>query len=336
MPTETKRQYAKRTLLLAIFLTSTLVASSASALMAGASPDSPDNRIDIITSSSPWSGAVAINIAGNVYSGVLVASRYVLTAAHVASGSTANPSSLLVIVNVPGGANAIPASHIEVFPSFSFPYDDLALIQLSTSAPDEAIRYKVQDAVITTGTNIKLVGYGASGNGNVGTSVGASASVRRVGENVVDVLTASIDSSGKTSAFYLYDFDGPTGKGAMGNGTLGNTRETMVAPGDSGSPAFMTTSNGQTVLMGINNFATAFSGGTLTYTFGQGGGGMRLSDPRFISWLREKSEYSIRMASDPDDDVGSAPIPAWALGALAGSLLVLIRRNQGRALPPAA
>jgi len=138
-----------------------------------------------------------------------------------------------------------------------------------------------------------------------------------------------MDTSGRSSAFYLYDFDGPSGRGSMGTGTLGNARETMVAAGDSGSPAFVT-KNDQYVLMGINNFAADFaSGAAPSYKFGNGGGGMRLSDPRFISWLREKSGYAIHATSDPD--AGDAPIPGWAGLLLAGSLLVGLRvHHAGR------
>jgi hypothetical protein len=269
-------------------------------MMAGVAPDSPASRQDPIIANSPWSGVVAIKIGTGVYSGVLLSSRHVLTAAHVAGGLAGNPADLKVVVNLPGAASAIPASRIDVFPSFSFPYDDLALVLLSSDAPDDAIRYVVQDGPISPGaTIITLVGYGGSGQGDTGVNVGGNEFIRRVGENVVDVLAEKVDASVRTSAFYLYDFDGPTGNGQMGGSTLGNARETMVAPGDSGSPAFVT-SAGRNVVMGINTFAAPGKGSpNITYTFGNGGGGIRLSDPRFIQWLRATSANEIHLASEP-------------------------------------
>lgn len=318
--------------LLILSLAAALSPLAAHALMAGSasgSPaDSPAARIDSPASSTAWSGAVAINIGG-AYSGVLVASRYVLTAAHVAAGSVANPAGVQVVFNLADGQTSIPASRIDVFPSFSFPYDDIALIQLSQDAPAGAQRYAVLDTAISAGTTFTMVGYGDSGYGNVGANVSRNVSTRRYGENRADLLQAAVDGSGRTSAFYIYDFDGSTGNGAFGGKTLGNTRETMVAVGDSGSPAFVT-QNGKRYLMGINSFAADVSNiGSITYTFGNGGGGIRLSDPRFVSWLREKSTFDIRMASDPELAEGDAPLPLWALGLLGMGLLAAMykRRN---------
>jgi hypothetical protein len=305
-------------------------------MMAGVAPDSPEKRIDPITADSEWSGVVAIRTGGGVYSGVLLANRYVLTAAHVASGAVAAPAELKVILNLSGGASVIAASRIDVFPSYNFPYDDLALIQLASDAPAEAIRYPVQDAIVKPGaTIITLVGYGGSGQGNTGPSVGGNESIRRVGENVVDVLTDKIDKSGRSGAFYLYDFDGPSGNGPLGGSTLGNDRETMVAGGDSGSPAFVD-SAGRMAVMGINTFAAPLGSGTaITYTFGQGGGGMRLSDPRVINWLRTTSGNEVHLASEPVSMLHTHATPLIAGLSVAGAALVavLYHRRTSRNRP---
>jgi hypothetical protein len=307
------------------------------AMMAGVAPDSPTNRIDPVTTESEWSGVVAVRTGGNVYSGVLLSDRYVLTAAHIAAGAASKPDELKVVINLAGTPNVIAASRIDVFPGYDFPYNDLALIQLVTDAPADARRYPVQDAVIRPGASIiTLVGYGSSGQGNTGPSIGSNESIRRVGENVVDALPDRIDNSGRTGSFYLYDFDGPTGTGPLGGITLGNARETMVAGGDSGSPAFVM-SAGRIVVMGINTFATPLGNGSaITYTFGQGGGGMRLSDPKFISWLRTASGREVRLASEPVSSLGNVAIPVMAgVGVTGSALLTLMLWRRKRAhIPP--
>jgi len=301
--------------------------------MAGALPDTPAARVDLPVTYSPWSGVVAIKTGGGVFSGVLIADRYVLTAAHVASGAVENPAALEVQFNLPEGAISISASRVDVFPGYSFPYDDLALIQLSSDAPGSAKRYTVLDTTVVPATVMKLVGYGASGNGDTGTTLGSNPAVRRVGENALDVMQSAMDKSGRSSTFYLYDFDGPTGQGSMGGGTLGNTRESMVAVGDSGSPAFISRNN-QYLLMGINNFAADFSGGTTatTYKFGNGGGGMCLSDPRFISWLRQKSDNTMRTSSDAET-TSKLPVPVWAGALVSSGFLVALRIRKRRQSP---
>ncbi|MGL1311187.1 hypothetical protein ACSTKO_24475, partial [Vibrio parahaemolyticus] len=85
----------------------------------------------------------------------------------------------------------------------------------------------------------------------MGVTVSASSSVKRTGTNVVDALQQTLDTSGLISRFYVYDFDGPTGNGSLGGPTLGNSTETLVAVGDSGSPAFVRSGN-SLQLFGIN------------------------------------------------------------------------------------
>jgi len=121
----------------------------------------------------------------------------------------------------------------------------------------------------------------------IGDSGGHDArAVKRTGTNVVDALQLTIDSSGLTSRFYIYDFDGPTGNGSSGGPTTGNTSETLVAVGDSGGPSFVR--NGNVLqLFGINTFVSApAAGASVNYQFGTIGGGIVASEPRFASWLQ--------------------------------------------------
>src|ERR1700761_8835214 len=68
------------------------------ALMAGESPDSPAARIDPNTADSPYAGVGAVVVGGQPLSGVLIASQYVLTAAHVVSGQS--PSNIQFVLNL--------------------------------------------------------------------------------------------------------------------------------------------------------------------------------------------------------------------------------------------
>jgi hypothetical protein len=269
------------------------------ALMAGAPPDTPAARIDANTPDSPWAGVVAIRAGNNTFSGVAVSAHHILTAAHVANASGGDPAKLDVMLNsAPGGPIRLSVSHIEIFPSNAFPYDDLGLLTLAESLPDSVPTYPINDLPPETGkTLLTLVGYGDSGQGNIGVSIGANPAVKRVGENMLDALTPRVDKSGHTSSFYFYDFDGPEGNGPIGSSSLGNARETSVSSGDSGSPAF-TLINGYQAITGINTFASPLnSARPLNFTFGQGGGGMLLSDPRFLQWLKEKSAQEIQLVS---------------------------------------
>lgn len=294
---------------LAIILAS-LHCRFADATMAGAAPDTPDARVDSNTASSPWNGVGSVVVSGGVYSGVVVAPRFVLTAAHVV-GSTA-PAAIQFVLNVGGNqTHTIAARAVFRYPSASFPYDDLALVELTVAVPGGVNVYPLVRDSFTAAQRITLVGYGASGNGNVGVSVGAARSVKRTGENVVDAVQTTMDSSGHSSLFYLYDFDGPSGTGVMGGSTLGNAVETLVAGGDSGSPAFI-----GTALMGINTFVSQpVAGQPNDYKFGMVGGGMLLSRPEFLSWIDATTGYTTTGAA-----VDIPTLPQWAL--IAGAMLL--------------
>ncbi|GAB2877039.1 hypothetical protein GCM10027046_01070 [Uliginosibacterium flavum] len=289
------------------------------AMMAGTAPDSPQARIDANSPESAWAGVVALRVGNGVYSAVAVAPRHILTAAHVAGGKNGDGAGISLVLNISGNqGQALVVTQVEVFPGYAFPYDDLALLTLSDDLPEGVPLYPINDLPPVPGqTLLTLVGYGASGTGDLGNTSGGDANIKRVGENMLDTLRPSVDASGRSSSFFLYDFDGPDGDGAMGGPTLGNARESMVSGGDSGAPAF-TLINGYHVLTGICTFATPLnSGRALNYGFGQGGGGMLLSDARFIVWLLEKSGGSVRLLSTlPESGHVDYRLPALAAGTL--------------------
>ena len=296
----------------------------ARALMAGASPDSPAARVDANLAGSRFAGVAAISINGGTYSGVVIAPQYVLTAGHVAAAGAA--SQMQVVLNpgaTPWTSAVISAT---TYPTYNFPGDDLAILQLATPVPAGVPVYPLYSGTIRTGLTLWLAGYGASGNGNVGVSIGASNTVKRTGENALDQLTAQLASGGPVSSYFLYDFDGPSGNGPLGGPTLGNAVETMVAVGDSGGPSFVQVGSALE-LLGINTFVAAPNGQSVTYTFGDYGGGIVAADPRFASWLKTTTQGTL--GESPPNDV-DGPLPAWSYLLLGGALLAMGQRAGSR------
>lgn len=279
------------------------------ALMAGQSPDSPAARVDANSASSPWNSAVSVLVNGQPFSGVVVAPRYVLTAAHVVGLSP--PADVRVQVNA-GPSVVLEVTAIQKFPSASFPYDDLAVLTLQADVPEAVTIRPIYTPALAGPRTVDLVGYGASGAGNVGPTVSPQASVKRRGRNVIDQLANTVDTSGRQSRFYFFDFDGPSGNGPRGGPTVGNATETGVAGGDSGSPAFIE-ADGQIWLYGINNFtALSAAGAQPDFRFGSVSGGMVVGDARFLPWLQTQTAGTL----GPRPPLADVPLPWWSVLAM--------------------
>jgi hypothetical protein len=270
--------------------------------MAGNLPDTAAARIDPNTTLSPWSGVVSVVIGGAPFSGVVVGPRHVLTAAHVALNQ--NPANVTVVANTSATPTLLAVEAVTSYPTAAFPYDDLSLLRLVQPVPAGVAVYPVMDVAQPLGTRVTLVGYGGSGNPATGASVAGTSSIKRRG---------------------LYDFDGPTGNGPIGGATLGNSVETSVVGGDSGSAAFVDTASGP-ALYGLNTAVINFSGAAAG-AFGSGGTGMVLSHAPYLSWLTAQTNGSLSLSSQ----VGSADVPAlapWGLAALGGGFAWLLRRSE--------
>jgi secreted trypsin-like serine protease len=215
----------------------------------------------------------------------LIAPGYVLTAGHVAYG--ASPGNITFNLNVGGDlTQRISAEAVYTAPGFNGfnpanLANDLAIIKLSQQVTGAVPTYDILRSEMAVGTTLTFVGYGVSGNGNVGVTTGTSASMKRTGQNNADYFV--VDSNGKPSVYY-FDFDGPNqATNVIGGGTLGNDVETTVGSGDSGSPAFYQDGNGHLWLAGVNTFSAAFTANQVAGTFGTGGGGQVLSD--YMGWI---------------------------------------------------
>jgi hypothetical protein len=262
----------------------------AHAISAGAAPDSPANRVDPDTTTSPFAGVGFIegtNPQGNAQYGTatLIDSTHILTAAHVVDGlSTAN-NNITFILN-DGSTVDYTASSYAIAPNYNPASNndlgDLAIVTLSTPVPN-APTYSLDLNPITSGTVVTFVGYGQSGDGVNGYSGSIDPTVKRTGQNAIDGTLFSDGTYSPSyitgSPTYLFDFDGPAGSpNYLGGTTLGNDTETTIGNGDSGAPAFIQLANGQYQIAAIADFAVSFnSSGVVTGQFGDGGGGAVLS-----------------------------------------------------------
>lgn len=259
-------------------------------------PDSPEQRVDPNTQESPWAGVGSLtvlrpgsDIAAGVYSAVAIGPSHVLTAAHVVQGKS--PQDVRFNLNYGGDlTHRIAASEIHVHPDYAgfhadpgsgVVHDDLAVVRLATPLPFGVPSYRIYPNPPPVRAILTLVGYGAGGDGIRGVTVGGSASVRRVGRNVLDRVVRDNGGSGAFEV-YLFDFDGPdAGSNRMGGSTLGNDVEATLAGGDSGSPAFVAGPQGRWWLVGINSFVGPQ--GPAKEKFGGIGGGILVYS--YLRWI---------------------------------------------------
>ena len=176
--------------------------------MAGALPDSPEAHVDPNTATSPWAGVGSVIVNGSPYSGVVIGPRHVLTAAHVAGDPQHSGFSSTWAARPP---HVMAVAKVHRHPSFKgfdpqHPRDDLAVLVLAEDVPAGAPIYPLHHGDIDPGTVITFVGYGASGHGDAGVSVGAKADVKRVGRNTADEFGQ--DGFG-IKRVLVFDFDGP-------------------------------------------------------------------------------------------------------------------------------
>ena len=251
---------------------------------------------DLNTTDSPWAGVGAVSVNGGTFSGALIDSQYVLTAAHVVGGQVSTPGNVSFTLNAGGAAShVIAAASIVVFPGFTGTtpgpdkvwHDDLALIRLAAPVDSSVSSYGLYDGTLD-GKILTLVGYGASGDGKNGISSSANPNVKRVGQNRVDVLHKD-DDGGSASEVFVFDFDGGDatsnvfGNPIPRNLTLGADIEAQFAGGDSGSPVFVKVGNAWKIA-GIATFngSTSLSSAS-NVLFGSIGGGTVVAP--YLPWI---------------------------------------------------
>ena len=100
-----------------------------------------------------------------------------------------------------------------------------------------------------------------------------------------------------------------------------------MASGDSGSGAFIETSAGP-ALYGLSTLTMNLGAGS-SPKFGNGGGGLVLSHPPYISWLRAQTDASFTTLSEAK--TADVPVaPGWALALLGTALMAHAVRQRSR------
>jgi hypothetical protein len=313
-------------------------------ITSGALPDTPRAHVDANTPSSAYSGVVSINIRYDgqsfICSGALVGKRQVISAGHcVDTDGNGNyvdlkkpGSDIRVVFNSAGNVNAlITASSFAVNKDYQgfnncpdgstgCVNDDVSVITLSQDAPDSAKIYKVATNPLTEGTHIIMAGYGTSGDGTNGYYISPDFTIKRTGENYVDLFDGDDEGLTNNREVYYADFDG-AGKDTfcdlLGACTpaLPNNRESGIGGGDSGGPSFVEM-YGELVLVANNTFSGTFAGQTAG-TFGTYFGGIVLGS------------YSDFLLSATDGNVTFVPEPgSLALLGLGGAMLGGLRRRR--------
>jgi hypothetical protein len=304
-----------------------IMAMPVHAILAGAPPDSPSNRIDPNLPTSPFSGVVSINIRYDgfsfICSGTLVSKRDVVTAGTcldtTGSGTlidlTKAGSDVRVVFNSQtsgAGTAIITADSVSMNPHFQgfgncppgVPgfclNDDIGVIHMNQDAPDTAKIYRVYGGSVTTGQLETLVGYGRSGDGINGDTIGPNFRIKRSGQNIMDWFDLDDEgavpfASGPQEVWYA-DFDG-NGKDyfcttlAICTPILANDKETNFGGGDNGGPSFLFDGSEYLLLgnMTFNGSAVEPHAG-----FGNFFGGMLYS--AYTDYLEDATEGAVQIA----------------------------------------
>ena len=201
-----------------------------------------------------YDGVVRISYNALYGSGVLLYDgRAILTAAHLLNTASANQ--LSIRMETTAGVASLNASAITLHPQYDAANanHDLAIIWLSSAAPVAANRYTLYREEDEIGRTFVMAGYGKQGSGATGTADAGDALLRLKTENQFDADAAALKSfqgsamswTPLTGTLLVADFDdGSASHDALGalmnlSGTGLGEGEGLIAPGDSGGPAFI-------------------------------------------------------------------------------------------------
>lgn len=176
--------------------------------------------------------------------------------------------------------------------AFGFLEGDIAMATLDTPAADiptwallfSALPAPTQDPVTGTGYHVRLNGYGATGNGTTGASLGIDWR-RKAAENMIGALASFDDrdaflfgvDSGLTQNLYHIDFDDPNKTNPFDFNLWQDEpldKEATTAGGDSGGPLILDAENNaitnEDLVIGVLSGGSRFFGGQVFSSYGTG------------------------------------------------------------------
>jgi len=215
-----------------------------------------------------YDGVVRVSYGGYYGTGTLLFDgRAILTAAHLFEGRTGSAS---VTFETQSGTQTLSATKILQHPGYDVDSNnDLAIVWLSGTAPVAADRYDIYRDSDEIGQVFTLSGYGRTGTGSAGaTSTDTSSPICLKAANQFDADAATLKADLRSGITWspvagtqlLADFDdGTTAHDALGQLThvsdLGQgVNEGLIAPGDSGGPAFL-----QNKVAGVASYTSSLS-----------------------------------------------------------------------------
>lgn len=262
-----------------------------------------------------YEGVVQVSTEGAYGSGVLLnGGRAVLTSAHVLEGANA----ITVGVDTPDGRINVPASQYALPPYYTTDSvnSDLALVWLSAPAPVSAERRSLYRDDDDIGRDVTLAGYGLTGTGLTGHQSGIPA--KRYAENRFDTtgdalkaaLGPDIGWDPLPGSQLIIDFDNAsTENDALGvlmglHDTGRGAAEGLIAPGDSGGPAFI-----DDKVAGVATYTASLSrngqspdnNDTLDSSFGEIAGFQRVS--YYQPWIDQRLRMEDANAPARPEDV---------------------------------
>lgn len=247
-----------------------------------------------------YDGVLRVIVDGYYGTGVLLHDgRAILTAAHLFENEG---SQATVQFNTTVGEQFLSATSLLIHPDYDSVNcnHDLALIWLATPAPLSAERYTIYRDSDEIGQVMTMVGYGLTGTGSSGTIELNSQPTRNMAVNRIEADASALSNlDGMQLSWepapgtqFISDFDnGQTANDALGvllglNDTGEGIREGLIAPGDSGGPAFI-----DQKITGIASYTTSLSSfsrdpdidSSLNSSFGEIGAWQRVSS--YQQWI---------------------------------------------------
>ncbi len=224
--------------------------------------NNPDDERYVVPEGQEYTGVVLLEMEDDICTGSLVSDRHILSAAHCfetnSEGServtrNPNPHQVTVLFSLPDEYVEMDVARIIMHPGWRNDEgynNDLAILELVESAPEEAERYALYRDNNEMGRVFTRVGFGIRATGAKGEDDDEEESILRFGQNRYEAFgdifnEAGYEAVNEPGTQLVYDFD--SGKPAndalgieFGERDLGlGRKEIGSSSGDSGGPAFI-------------------------------------------------------------------------------------------------